>query len=102
MDAPKQEMITVEEFAERMNISRSTAYSWLSHGRLTTGRHVIRIGGIVRILWNDDLLSHLLAISAEKSVVIERPMLKRDGKGGRNRIAFDIEYAESLLREKNR
>ena len=101
MEESKQEMITIKQFAERMNISRSTAYSWLAKGRLTTGRHVIHIGGVIRILWNDDLLSHLLAISTEKSGVIERPILKRDGKGGRNRIAFDIEYAESLLREKN-
>jgi len=94
MEQQKQEIIAEEEFAERMNISRSTAYSWLAKGHLATGSHVIRDGGVIRILWGDDLLSHLLAISAEKSGVVERPVLKRQGKGGRISIAFDITYFE--------
>jgi excisionase family DNA binding protein len=92
MEKPEQEFLTVEQFAERVNISRSTAYNWLAQGRLTTGRHVLRIGGVIRIICSDGLLSHLLALSAEKSGVVERPRLKRNGKGGKNRLAFDISY----------
>lgn len=46
MEETKQEIITVEQFADRMNISRSTAYNWLAKGHLTTGRHVIIVGGV--------------------------------------------------------
>ena len=35
------ELITLEQFAKRLNISRSTAYNWLAEGRLVPGRHVV-------------------------------------------------------------
>lgn len=94
MEEQKQEIITIAQFAERMSISRSTAYAWLTSGHLIPGRHVIRINQVIRILWTNDLISHLLAISMEQSSGTERPRLKRNGKGGRNRIAFDITYLE--------
>jgi len=91
--SPDKQLLTIEEFAMRMRISRSTACSWLSSGRLVSGTHVLRIGAVVRIVWSDELFKHLL----EQSTVNEpRPALKRQGKGGRNVCALDMEYLKSV------
>lgn len=82
------EYLTIEQFADRLQLSRSTAYSWIAQGRLISGQHVLHIGGVIRVLWGDELMAHLLELS-KKSEPVERPLLKKEGKGGRNRIAFD-------------
>lgn len=82
------EFMTIEQFAARLQLSRSTAYSWIAQGRLISGQHVLHVGGVIRILWNDELLTHLLKLSKGHEAA-ERPHLDRDGRGGRNRIAFD-------------
>lgn len=82
-------LLTIEEFAQQMRIKRSTAYSWLAAGRLQVGVHVLKIGGIRRIVWSQELLEHLLKQSVEGK---ELPVLVRKGKGGRNTGAFDPEY----------
>lgn len=89
-------IISIEEFANRLGISRSTAYTWLAEGRLVTGRHVLRIGRVVRILWSDELMAHLLSLSVAGPKVTERPPLKRTGKGGRNRLALNPDLLDSL------
>ena len=85
-------MVSIEQFAERLKIGRSTAYNWLAEGRLISGLHVIRLGRVVRILWNDDLVSHLLMISDRGPEKVVRPKLQRNGKGGRNSVAVDFDY----------
>ena len=89
------EILTIEEFAERLRISRSTAYQWVVAGWLVTGRHVLHIGRVVRILWNADLIDYLLSLSDAGLEKQERPRLIRNGKGGRNSVAFDLDYLES-------
>lgn len=86
------EMVSIEEFAERLKICRSTAYNWLAEGRLIHGQHVIRLGRVVRILWTDDLISHLLTISDRGPEKTPLPRLQRNGKGGRNCVAVDFDY----------
>ena len=91
MTAQPMTLLTIEEFAAIMRIKRSTAYSWLAAGRLETGRHVLRIGGVVRIVWNDELFEHLMRQSVS---VAQRPRLVRKGKGGKNCCALDPEYLQ--------
>lgn len=83
------EYLTIEQFAERLQLSRSTAYNWIYQGRLVEGTHVLHIGGVIRVLWGDDLMGHLLELSKSERGPVERPVLKKTGKGGKNRIAFD-------------
>lgn len=90
------ELLTIEQFAQRMQISRSTAYMWVAEGRLAAGTHLVRIGRVVRILWNEELIAHLLTLSLCAYGEQKRPTLCRKGKGGRNRIALDISLTEGL------
>lgn len=82
------EFLTIEQFAARLQVSKSTTYNWIAQGWLQSGQHVLHVGGVIRILWSDDLLSHLLELS-RNSEPVERPLLKKTGRGGKNRIAFD-------------
>ena len=86
---PIELFIPIEEFAQRMRISRSTAYEWIASGKLEVGRHVMHIGKIIRIAWSNDLVRHLMKQSVVRA---PRPVLKRNGKGGRNCCALDSDY----------
>jgi len=87
------ELLTLEQFAERLEISRSTAYSWLTEGHLVAGKHVVRIKRVIRVLWSTELLTHLLALSVLEPQA-KPPRLHRNGKGGRNRVALDSGYLD--------
>ena len=38
-------MLTIQEFADLMKVSRTTVYNWIAEGRIK----VVRIGGVIRI-----------------------------------------------------
>ena len=90
------EYLTIEQFAERLQLSRSTAYNWLATGKLVAGTHALHIGGVIRVIWSDELMNHLLELSKYQREPVERPSLKKEGKGGRNKIAFDNNYLKGL------
>ena len=92
LNSDQVEIITIKIFAEKMLISPKTVYSWIAAGRLGDGSHVIRVGGIIRILWSQDLLKHLLSLSSLEDTV--RSKLTRKGKGGRNCCALDPGYLD--------
>lgn len=87
------ELLTLEQFAERLLISRSTAYTWLAEGRLVAGTHYIRLNRIIRIVWGDALCRHLLTLSTLEPEV-PRVKLKRKGRGGRNQCALNLDYLD--------
>lgn len=88
------ELVTVGEFADRLGISRSTAYCWLAEGRLETGTHVLRIKRVIRIVWSKELVMHL-ALQSEPDRA-PKVKLQRRGTGGGNRRAIDCSYLESV------
>lgn len=51
-----QEILTPEEFAQRLKIGRSTLFEWIRNGVLVPGRHFVKIGRVLRFSWNDDVL----------------------------------------------
>lgn len=48
-DAP--EVLTVEQFAQRMQVSRTTVFAWIKNGDLREGAHYLRLGRILRFSW---------------------------------------------------
>lgn len=87
------ELLTLEQFAERLLISRSTAYTWLAEGRLVAGTHYIRLNRVIRVIWGDALVNHLLSMSAQEPGV-PHVRLKRKGTGGRNQCALNLDYLD--------
>ncbi|WP_223909889.1 helix-turn-helix domain-containing protein [Geobacter sp. AOG1] len=49
------DVLTVEQFAERLQVSRTTVFAWLKSGAILEGVHYFRLGRILRFRWQDDL-----------------------------------------------
>lgn len=54
------EIITPEEFAERMKIGETTFWKWLNTGKLRPGRHFIQIDRVIRFPWCKELIWRIL------------------------------------------
>ncbi len=47
----ESELLTVEQFAQRLQVSRTTVFGWLKNGDLREGVHYLRVGRILRFQW---------------------------------------------------
>lgn len=69
LDAPTPlsscELLTVEQFGQRLHISRATVFAWMQRRIIVQGRHYFRRGHVLRFIWSDDLIQQLLADSSE-------------------------------------
>lgn len=59
------EFLTVEQLAQRLHISRATVFSWMQRGIFVQGRHFFKRGHVLRFIWCDDLILHLMAGTSE-------------------------------------
>jgi predicted DNA-binding transcriptional regulator AlpA len=64
------ELLTVEQFAQRLQVSRATVFTWIQKQVLIQGRHFLKIGRVLRFTWSDDLISTLLIDSAHALPVV--------------------------------
>lgn len=64
------ELLTVEQFAQRLQVSRATVFSWMQKQILVQGRHFLKFGRVLRFTWSDDFISTLLHESAAVVVVV--------------------------------
>lgn len=50
------EILTVEQFALRLTMSRTTLFEWLKSGILVQGKHYFKVGRILRFVWDESML----------------------------------------------
>jgi excisionase family DNA binding protein len=50
------ELLTVDQFAQLLKVSRTTVFSWLKTGEIQEGVHFIRLGRVLRFRWQIELL----------------------------------------------
>ena len=50
------DLLTVEEYAVKLKVSRTTVFGWLKNGLLEEGKHYFRLGRIIRFVWDTGLL----------------------------------------------
>jgi len=62
---PASELLTVEQFAERLQVSRATVFAWMQKQILVQGRHFLKFGRVLRFAWSADLVANLLHDSAQ-------------------------------------
>ena len=60
------ELLTVEQFASRLQISRATVFVFMQRGVLVAGRHFIRLGRVVRFPWSAELVAELMKTTVEQ------------------------------------
>lgn len=46
-----KELLTVEQFAKRFQVSRATVFVWLHKSIFTKGKHYLKIGRVLRFFW---------------------------------------------------
>ena len=90
-------VLTVEEFAERMQVSRTTVFDWIKKGVLKAGRHYIQIGRVIRFEWSCELLQKLREDSTEPEQVLPltKPMMgeiKKVKRARNNNSAMNFDY----------
>ncbi|WDP91099.1 MAG: hypothetical protein HUN04_15910 [Desulfobacter sp.] len=86
------EVLTTEEFMERMKIGRTTVHKWKKTGILVPGKHYTQAGHVVRFIWTKEILLDLCdrnimkVGSTEKKPPAKRkkPVSKRPHGGGIN------------------
>lgn len=57
---PAPDVLTVEQFAERLQVSRATVFNWIQKNVLVQGLHFFKIGRVLRFVWNTDAVAGLL------------------------------------------
>jgi len=79
MNTFPSEVLTVEEFARKLHVSRATVFAWIKRGALTEGVHFFKLGRVLRFVWSCELLTGLLHGSGAdrpqpvKAVIQEKP-----------------------------
>lgn len=85
------ELLTVDEYAQLLKVSRTTVFSWLKTGEIQEGVHFIRIGRVLRFRLRLELL-----FSKKKSTSTKRPPKKRPTSPGRktpsSESAINLDY----------
>ena len=72
------ELLTVEQLAQRLHISRATVFLWMQRGIIVKGRHYFKRGHVLRFIWSEDLILQLLTDTTEDAG--KRPTIKPDVK----------------------
>lgn len=67
------ELLTVEQFAIKLQVSRTTVFHLLKTGDLLEGVHYIRLGRILRFRWQEELLFRKKAASSTRKAPKKRP-----------------------------
>jgi excisionase family DNA binding protein len=60
------DLLTVEEFAKRFRVGRSTVFDWIASGKMVAGVHYFKIGKTIRIPWTLEFLASLSKDSENK------------------------------------
>lgn len=82
------EILTVEQFALRLTMSRTTLFEWLKTGILVQGKHYFKVGRILRFVWDETML---LTIHRHEQQRPKRNETKKDRQTkGRTALAHSI------------
>jgi hypothetical protein len=57
------EILTIDELAERLKLSRALVFEWVNRGILVQGKHFFKFGRVVRFVYSDNMLELLLNAS---------------------------------------
>jgi excisionase family DNA binding protein len=89
------EIINIEEFAKRLQVSRTTVFDWIKKGKLLPGRHFMKVGRVIRFEWGPDLVKKLHEDSDVPSKVsqdIEPQPTRSSRASARRKAAIDLNY----------
>ncbi|MCP4718197.1 MAG: helix-turn-helix domain-containing protein [Desulfobacteraceae bacterium] len=85
------EVLTLEEFMERMKIGKTTVHKWKKEGQLKAGKHYIKNGKVVRFIWTQEVVLDLHDRNIMK-VGPEKPAKKQKVPGRKRKIGVNLDY----------
>lgn len=74
------EILTLQEFTDRLKIGRSTLFVWLRQGVLLPGKHFIKVGRVLRFIWSEDILTALAEATVKPSQPLKQKPSSRSSK----------------------
>lgn len=88
------ELLSIEQFAAKMAVSRTTVYEWFKSGYLKAGRHYIKLGTTVRFAWGTELLQRLMedsvdARTAQKVTLEHESLVPRSAATGKKGLQIN-------------
>ena len=86
------EFLTVQEFAARLKVGRTTVFTWIKEGRMVEGRDFFRFGRTLRFLWSPNLLARLHDNGAAKKDKEPRSQPMLTGKRSGKKTALNLDY----------
>lgn len=89
------QLINIEEFAKRLQVSRTTVFDWIKKGKLLPGRHFFKVGRVIRFGWGPDLVRKLYEDSDTPSKASRdiKPQPTRSSRADARRgAAIDLDY----------
>jgi hypothetical protein len=94
MNSDNIELLTLEEYAKRFGVCRTTIFEWKKRGRLKAGRHFIKIGRVLRFFWSIDVIRDLHNDKDEKSETSNDNLMdaRKEIKGMKRGSAINFEY----------
>jgi excisionase family DNA binding protein len=95
MERDTVDLINIEEFAKRLQVSRTTVFDWIKKGKLLPGRHFIKVGRVIRFEWGPDLVKKLHEVSdvpSEASHDIKPQPTRSSRTSARRKAAIDLNY----------
>jgi hypothetical protein len=60
--------LTVEQVADRLQVSRATLFNWMHKGIFTEGKHYFKRGHVLRFVWSEELIQTLFEDFGEDGV----------------------------------
>ena len=71
------DILTVDEFATRMHLSRATVFNWMQKGILERGKHYLKQGRVLRFFWSDEVVKDIAGVHVQSlPVKTPKPALK--------------------------
>lgn len=82
------DILTPEEFAQKLRIGRSTLFEWVRQGVLQPGKHYIKVGRILRFIWADDIVATLAEATGQQNTT-EKLTLQQKSQPTRSGVNWD-------------
>ena len=88
------ELLTIEEYAKRLHVGRTTIFKWKESGKLLPQQHFIQKGRIVRYVWELETIRSLHENDTpdSDSKKLESDFTTEKKKGSTRKSVIDFNY----------
>ena len=88
------ELLSIDEYAKRLKVGRTTIFTWKKNGTLVPGQHYIQKGKIVRYIWARDVIEEIHQKSEQDTENPKQQVMVpiEEKQRAKNSSIIDFEY----------